>query len=48
MPLDDYKQARKLAQRQSRRASAKGESPYPIVLDEILEGEETAGNQYLE
>lgn len=47
MPLDDYKQARKLAQRQSRRASAKGESPYPIVLDEILEGEETAGNQYL-
>ena len=32
MSLDDYKKARKLAQRQSRRASAKGESPYPIWI----------------
>ena len=47
MSLDDYKKARKLAQRQSRRASARGESPYPKVLDTILEGQETAGNQYL-
>ena len=47
MSLDDYKKARKLAQRQSRRASAKGESPYPKVLDTILDGQETAGNQYL-
>ena len=47
MSLDDYKKARKLAQRQSRRASAKGESPYLKVLDTILEGQETAGNQYL-
>lgn len=45
--MDDYKKARKLAQRQSRRASAKGESPYPKVLDTILDGQETAGNQYL-
>lgn len=47
MSLDDYKKARKLAQRQSRRASARGESPYPKVLDIILDGQETAGNQYL-
>ena len=47
MSLDDYKKARKLAQRQSRRASTKGESPYLKVLDTILEGQETAGNQYL-
>ena len=47
MSLDDYKKARKLAQRQSRRASARGESPYPKVLDTILDGQETAGNQYL-
>lgn len=47
MSLDDYKKARKLAQRQSRRASAKGESSYPKVLDTILDGQETAGNQYL-
>ena len=47
MSLDDYKKARKLAQRQSRRASAKGESPYLKVLDTILEKQETAGNQYL-
>ncbi|RGO23275.1 BMP family ABC transporter substrate-binding protein [Dorea sp. OM02-2LB] len=47
MSLDDYKKARKLAQRQSRRASTKGESPYLKVLDTILEKQETAGNQYL-
>ena len=47
MVVEEYKKARKLAQKEFKKAVSQGISPYPEVLDEVLEGKETAGEQSL-
>lgn len=47
MIIEEYKKARKLAQKQYRKAMMQGESPYPLVLDQILAKETTAGEKQL-
>lgn len=47
MVVEEYKKARKLAQRDFKKAVSQGISPYPEVLDEVLEGKETVGEQSL-
>lgn len=47
MVVEEYKKARKLAQRAFKKAVSQGISPYPEVLDEVLEGKETSGERPL-
>ena len=47
MVIEEYKKARRLAQRTFKKAVSQGISPYPEVLDEVLEGKETAGERSL-
>lgn len=47
MLIEEYKRARKLAQKQYRKAVAQGVSPYLPALDEILQGVSTAGEMEL-
>ena len=47
MLREDYRKAHKTGSMQYKKAVSRGEDPYPPVLDEMLEGEKTAGESKL-